>query len=57
MRILHGLGFEGISAFTCNLMAHLDMSQFDVTIIMAVDKNGVLQKREKEAADCGVKIL
>ena len=57
MRILHGLGFEGISAFTCNLMAHLDMSQFDVTIIMAVDKNGVLQKREKEVADCGVKIL
>ena len=55
--IVHGLGFEGISAFTCNLMAHLDMSQFDVTIIMAVDKNGVLQKREKEVADCGVKIL
>lgn len=55
--IVHGLGAEGISSFTCNLIKNLDHSKFDVTLIMAINRNGILQIREQEILDCGVKVL
>ncbi len=54
--IVHGLGAEGISSFSVNLMSKLDMSKFDVSVIMAVDDNGVLQEKEEEILKYGVTV-
>ncbi|MBR3988298.1 MAG: glycosyltransferase [Clostridia bacterium] len=53
--IVHGLGAEGISSFTVNLMSRLDMDKYDISIIMSVDDNGEPQKREAEVKAFGVK--
>lgn len=52
--VVHGLGAEGISSFTANLMSKLDMNRFDISVIMAVDDNGVSQVREDEVRSYGV---
>lgn len=54
--VVHGLGAEGISAFTVNLMEQLDMDIFDISLIMAIDDNNIPQLREKEVECTGVKI-
>lgn len=55
--VVHGLGFEGISYFTCNLMSGINTDKFDITVIMAVDDNGIPQAREHEILGYGIKIL
>lgn len=55
--VVHGLGAEGISSFTCNLMSKLDMAKYDVTVIMAVDQGGEPQEKEEQVLSYGVNIL
>ncbi|SDB21811.1 glycosyltransferase [Eubacterium oxidoreducens] len=53
--ILHGLARGGIESFVIGVMKHLPFEEYDISLIMAVDK-GAKQQREDEVEALGVKI-
>lgn len=55
--ISHGLGANGIDTFIKNVAVGLDKEQFDVTVIMAVDKGGKPQFWEETVQNSGCKIF
>ena len=46
--VVHGLGAEGISLFTLNLLENIDYNKFDIYLFMAVDDDGVKQFKEDD---------
>ena len=53
----HGLANNGIDIFVRNVTTRLDQSKWDVSVILALDDDGVLQPREQEVLDAGVRIF
>lgn len=54
--VAHGLSSNGIESLLVNIVSHIDMNKYDVTFILAIDKD-VEPLHEKTVKDCGAKVI